>query len=145
MRRIAVATLFALGLCMAACNNGSVTPANPSTLAPDTTLLPPSRTPEETFSSSITEQSGTNFHFFTVHTMSDVYVVVPTITPSVSISIGMGTPTDAGCDLGFLKSVTAGPDFVIRQLGEPAGPYCIAIEDGNRVAPFSYTAQVWHQ
>ena len=145
MRKITVAALVAVGLCMTACDNGSVTPVDPSTLPPDTSQLPPSRTPEETFSSTIPQLNGTNFHFFTVKTTSDVYVVVPTVTPSVSISVGMGSPTDVGCDLAFLKPITAGPNFVIRQLGEPAGNYCIAVEDGNHVAPFSYTAQVWHQ
>ncbi|HEX4347529.1 MAG TPA: hypothetical protein VHZ73_08145 [Vicinamibacterales bacterium] len=146
MRKIAAAGLVALVLSAGACNNGSVTPVDPSTLPPDTTLLPPARTPEETFSASILELSGTNFHFFTVNTTSDVYVVVPTITPAVTLSIGIGTPTPEGCNLSFLKpGIVAGTNFVIRQLALPPGPYCVAVEDGVRVAPFSYTVQVWHQ
>ena len=147
MRRVARSLLAALvvGLSLGACDNGSVTPVDPSTLPADTTLLPPSRAPEETFTGSISQLSGTNFHSFNVNTTSDLYVAIPVVTPSVMISVGLGSPTSNGCNLGFLKAVSAGPDFVIRQLGAVAGPYCIAIEDGGRVAPFSYTAQVWHQ
>ena len=145
MRKITLAALFALTLCMPACDNGSVTPVDPSTLPPDTTQLPPARAPEETFTASISELNGTNFHFFSLNTTSDVYVVIPTTTPSVIISVGIGTPASSGCSLAFLKPVTAGGNFIIRQTSVPQGQYCIAVEDGNHVAPFSYTAQVWHQ
>lgn len=145
MRILAAAALLALALGTAGCNNGSVTPVDPSTLPPDTTLLPPSRTPEETFNGTISTLSGTDFHPFTVNTTSDLYVAVPTITPAVQIYIGLGAPTPQGCSLGLFKKVAAGPNFVIRQVSELPGAYCLAVEDNDRIAPFSYTVQVWHQ
>jgi hypothetical protein len=142
-RRLVLSAIAVIGMLATACNNGSVTPVDPSTLPPDTSLLPPARAPELSFSEGITQLSGTNFHFFSTTATGTLYVAVPTIDPALTIGVGYGSPTPNGCDLGFLKDVTAGPDFVIREQNLPPGDYCVAIEDQHRVAPFTYTVQVW--
>jgi hypothetical protein len=141
-------------VCLAsACTSGSSLndPASANAPTSPSSPTPPAGPPTETFSGSL-DRSGTNFHFFATAQTGDVDVALPATAPSASsiVLLGLGVPSADGvdCSLKFSYLVVfakAGTSLALpAAVGEPAGPYCVAIEDQMNVGPLTYTIQVWH-
>jgi hypothetical protein len=133
-----------------ACTSGSSL-NDPSSANAPTSPSPPTGPPTETFSASLA-RSGTNFHNFTTTQVGDIDVALPTTAPSTSstVLLGLGVPSadGVGCSLKFsylVVFVKAGTGLALpAAVGQPAGPYCVAVEDQMNVGPLTYTVQVWH-
>jgi hypothetical protein len=154
MSRISRAAAAAMVLCLvSACTSGSSLndPASANAPTAPTSPTPPTGPPTETFSGSL-DRSGTNFHFFATAQTGDIDVALPSTAPSASsiVLLGLGVPSadGTGCSLKFsylVVFVKAGANLALpAAVGEPAGPYCVAIEDQMNVGPLTYTIQVWH-
>jgi hypothetical protein len=150
---LAFAVCACIGLCGAACNFGSVTPAPTDPNAP-TGPVPPATPPSETFSGTLAVPSDTVFHNFTVTQSGTVDVTLSALTPSTpkpgaQVLVGLGTPTPDGARCSFsnvlVKFVQAGPNLVLPEVPLSPGTYCVGVEDQFRIAPFTYTLNVWHK
>ena len=147
------ATAAAISLATA-CTSGSSLNDPSSANAPTSpsSPTPPTGPPTETFLASLA-RSGTNFHNFTTTQVSDIDVALPTTAPSASsiVLLGLGVPSadGVGCSLKFsylVVFVKAGTGLALPPaVGQPGGPYCVAVEDQMNVGPLTYTVQVWHQ
>jgi len=118
----------------AACSDPTVPPA-PST-APAT--IP------EIFTGTLNVLS-TNTHNFTVQQVGAIQVTLTDVEPPAAISIGIGTPSVAGCLVIAGNTGVAGTTTLLSGTATIAGNFCVSVSDvGNLVEPVNYTVSVIH-
>ena len=88
---------------------------------------------------------GSNRHDFTVAAIGGVTITVPSVAPSASVGIGIGTPSLGTCSLLDRAQTVAGNTAVLSGTATVPGTYCVLIFDlGNLVEPAVYTINVLH-
>jgi hypothetical protein len=135
----------------AACTTGDSLndPASASFTPPPSSTAPPTP-PTETFSTTLAF-GGTNAHPFTTMQTGAIDVVLLSTAPSptsrVQIGVGIQNADGSACSLKFAELVVyaqAGPLLAVPGESQPAGAYCVSVEDTFNVGPLTYTIQVWH-
>jgi hypothetical protein len=136
----------------AACTTGDSLndPASATPLTPPASSTPPTTPPTETFSTTLAF-GGTNAHPFTTTQTGaiDVLLVSTAPSPTSRLQIGVGIQNSGGngCSLKFAELVVyaqPGPLLAVPGESQPAGAYCVSVEDTFNVGPLTYTIQVWH-
>ena len=139
MKRILWAVLGA-ALASSACGDPTA-PTTPTPAAP---------TIAETFSDTLLV-AGANKHDFTVNALGGVKVTLSSVEPSVTVGLGIGTPSLGSCSLLQRVDVTASKNVQLSGTATVPGLYCILIFDivgtdglGTLPAPAAYTINVLH-
>ena len=79
----------------------------------------------------------------------DVLLVstAPSATSRLQVGVGVQNSGGNGCSLKFPELVVyaqPGPLLAVPGESQPAGAYCVSVEDAFNVGPLTYTIQVWH-
>jgi hypothetical protein len=135
-RRFAVALAIVAAVTGGGCNlfNNPDSPSTPSTAT-------------ETFTGTIGTQGSVRSTFtFTVGQAGPVNVTLTTMTPSVAMGLGIGTPTGTtGCTMTSSNSSALAGSTPQLTVTLPSGPSCISLYDvGNLTSAATFTVTVSH-
>jgi hypothetical protein len=101
--------------------------------APDTT---------ETFSGTLQPHS-LSWHPVVLEASGTMELTVESLSPVVTVGIGIGDDPTSGCSLDALNASAGVGTVLSRELS--AGSYCVAIYDpGSLAGPTTYTLKVVH-
>ena len=129
-----VATVLSLALLTTGCAD-PVPPMTPTPVAPTLT---------ETFTGTLTV-FGSNSHPFSVRQVGGVLVSITDITPSATVSLGIGTTSLTGCTVISNVTAVAAPTAQISGTATIAGDFCVSVSDaGKLVETVTYTVVVKH-
>ncbi len=152
MNSVVKAAIAILLVCGAgACTTGdSLSDPASASFTPPPSSTAPTTPPTETFSTTLA-LGGTNAHPFATTQTGAIDVVLLSTAPSptsrLQIGVGVQSPDGNGCSLKFAELFVyaqPGPLLAVPGESQPAGAYCVSVEDTFNVGPLTYTIQVWH-
>jgi hypothetical protein len=136
-RRFVVALAIVSAVTGSGCNlfNGDNSPSSPTTA-----------TVPETFSGTITQGANRPMFTVTVAQTGPVAVTLATMSPSVAMGVGIGTPNGTtSCTLTNSNTSAMAGSTPQLTVTEPAGTYCVSVFDvGNLTATGTFTVTVSH-